>query len=173
MTQECFYNSPIGTITITADNAGITAVSLASPCKQPKQCCSDKTYMQNDSSASASKPAHAARILDEAISQLDEYFSGSRKRFELPLSPKGTEFQKKVWSALCDIEYGQTATYGAIAATSGNPKASRAVGMANNRNPIMIIVPCHRVIGSDGSLTGYAGGLEVKQFLLDLEKSNR
>ena len=105
----------------------------------------------------------------EVEKQLNEYFSGSRKVFDLPLDPAGTEFQQKVWDALQAIPYGARRTYGEIAAAVGNPKASRAVGMANNRNPIMIIIPCHRVVGADGALTGYAGGLEMKQALLELE----
>ncbi len=103
----------------------------------------------------------------------DEYFAGGRKDFDLPLCPRGTEFQKKVWSALREIPYGETRAYGEIAAAVGNPKAARAVGMANNRNPISVIVPCHRVIGSDGKLVGYGGGLDIKEFLLDLEREHR
>jgi methylated-DNA-[protein]-cysteine S-methyltransferase len=109
-------------------------------------------------------------LLKKAAGQLKEYFDGKRKVFDLPLAPRGTSFQKKVWKALQGIPYGQTRCYGEIAAKVGNPKASRAVGMANNRNPIAIIIPCHRVIGKDGSLTGYASGLKNKQALLDLEK---
>jgi len=105
----------------------------------------------------------------KAAKQLDEYFNGKRKVFDLPLALDGTDFQIKVWNALQTIRYGKTISYGQLAAMTGNPKASRAVGMANNRNPIPIIVPCHRVIGSNGSLTGYAGGLELKQKLLELE----
>lgn len=109
-------------------------------------------------------------VLHMAEMQLEEYFSGSRTEFDLPLNPEGTEFQKSVWKALCEIPYGETATYGEIAAKIGNPGACRAVGMANNRNPIAIIIPCHRVVGAGGSLTGYAGGLDKKDFLLKLEK---
>nr|AGS51828.1 methylated-DNA--protein-cysteine methyltransferase [uncultured bacterium contig00066] len=111
-------------------------------------------------------------LIKEAAKQLDEYFNRKRKKFDLPVILHGTEFQIKVWKALQKIPYGQTRSYGEIAALTGNPKASRAVGMANNRNPIPIIIPCHRVIGSNGSLTGYAGGLELKRQLLDLEKQN-
>ena len=112
-------------------------------------------------------------VLCEGERQLAEYFAGKRRSFDLPLEPRGTEFQKAVWRALCEIPYGGTATYGEIAVKIGNPKACRAVGMANNRNPIAIIVPCHRVIGADGRLTGYAGGLDKKEFLLKLESCNR
>jgi methylated-DNA-[protein]-cysteine S-methyltransferase len=101
--------------------------------------------------------------------QLDEYFRGERTQFTLSLNPKGTEFQHKVWRALCEIPYGTTMTYGQLAAQLGSPNASRAVGRANATNPIAIVVPCHRVIGKSGSLTGYAFGINRKQSLLDLE----
>ncbi|KAF5040337.1 Methylated-DNA--protein-cysteine methyltransferase [anaerobic digester metagenome] len=109
-------------------------------------------------------------LLKNAALQLNEYLDGKRNSFDLPLNPNGTEFQKKVWAALCDIPYGETRSYKQIAEYIGNPKACRAVGMANNKNPIMIFIPCHRVVGSDGSLTGYAGGLDMKEKLLSLEK---
>ena len=105
-------------------------------------------------------------ILRETAGQLDEYFAGKRRVFDLPLAPEGTEFQLDVWQALRKIGYGQTLSYGEQAAQIGRPKAVRAVGAANGRNPISIIVPCHRVIGKSGKLTGYAGGLKVKGFLL-------
>lgn len=107
----------------------------------------------------------------QAVAQLAEYLSGCRQTFDLPLNPQGTPFQKKVWAALCQIPYGVTKTYGDIAKMVGNPKACRAVGMANNRNPIMILIPCHRVIGANGSLTGYGGGLPLKEHLLKLENA--
>lgn len=110
-------------------------------------------------------------LIKEAYQQLSEYLKGERKEFDLPLNPKGTDFQKRVWRALCDIPYGETRSYKQIAKSVGNSKAVRAVGMANNRNPITIVVPCHRVIGADGKLVGYGGGLEMKEFLLRLEKS--
>lgn len=109
-------------------------------------------------------------LIKKAVKQLDEYFNGVRKNFELPIKPAGTAFQKKVWANLQKIQYGKTISYKELALMSGNINASRAVGLANNKNPIAIIIPCHRVIGSDGSLTGYAGGLELKQDLLNLEK---
>jgi len=102
--------------------------------------------------------------------QLEEYFAGSRTVFELPLNPEGSIFQKKVWEALLEIPYGETRSYGEIAKNIGNPKASRAVGMANNKNPLAIVVPCHRVIGSNGKLVGYGGGIPIKQQLLELER---
>ncbi|MXY89681.1 MAG: methylated-DNA--[protein]-cysteine S-methyltransferase [Gammaproteobacteria bacterium] len=105
----------------------------------------------------------------QAIEQLRAYFAGELERFDLPLAPAGTEFQRKVWAALQDIPYGETRSYGELARQVGNGKASRAVGAANGRNPIPVIIPCHRVVGSDGSLTGFGGGLETKRRLLDLE----
>ena len=108
-------------------------------------------------------------LLSEAIRQLEEYFAGKRRGFELPLNPKGTPFQKRVWRALEAIPYGEKRSYGDIARTVDRPKAFRAVGMANHNNPISIIIPCHRVIGADGSMIGYGGGLEIKRFLLRLE----
>ncbi|NLK00335.1 MAG: methylated-DNA--[protein]-cysteine S-methyltransferase [Clostridia bacterium] len=109
-------------------------------------------------------------LLQRAAQQLDEYFNGKRKNFDLPLAPQGTEFQKKVWGALLEIPYGETRSYKDIAIQIENPKAFRAVGMANNRNPISIIIPCHRVVGHNGRLVGYGGGLPMKEYLLDLEK---
>ena len=106
----------------------------------------------------------------EAISQLKAYFQGDRLDFDLEMDLKGTEFQKKVWKELAKIPYGTTISYGELAKRIGNPKASRAVGMANGKNPIPVIIPCHRVIGKNGSLTGFGGGLDVKQILLNLEK---
>ena len=118
-------------------------------------------------------PQGAAReeapLLQKAHGQLTEYLAGERRRFELPLAPEGTPFEQAVWAQLLKIPYGETCTYGGIAARLGKPGASRAVGMANHRNPIGIIIPCHRVIGKDGSLTGYAGGLGIKERLLILE----
>ena len=115
--------------------------------------------------------AEAARgvFIPETKRQLDEYFAGRRRKFDLPLDLRGTEFQRRVWAQLCRIPYGETRSYQDIAAALGNAKASRAVGMANNRNPVVIVVPCHRVVGKGGSLVGYAGGLDRKEFLLKLE----
>ena len=112
-------------------------------------------------------------LLAEARNQLEQYFSGSLRRFTLPLQPKGTPFQQKVWAALLQIPWGETRTYCQVAAMIGQPKACRAVGMANNRNPVAVIIPCHRVLGKDGKLVGYAGGLSVKQGLLALEQKYR
>jgi methylated-DNA-[protein]-cysteine S-methyltransferase len=109
-------------------------------------------------------------VLDRAAAQLGEYFAGDRTEFDLPLEPAGTPFQRSTWLALREIPYAETINYGQLALRVGNPKASRAVGLANGRNPISIVVPCHRVIGADGSLTGYGGGLDRKRLLLDLER---
>lgn len=111
-------------------------------------------------------------LLKETEKQLIEYFEGKRKNFDVPLNPKGTNFMKKVWTILQEIPYGEVRTYGQIAQKVGNPKAARAVGMANHKNPIPIIIPCHRVIGSDGKLIGYALGMDMKKFLLEWEKEN-
>ena len=113
------------------------------------------------------------KLLKEAEKQLEEYFSLKRKQFNLPYKQEGTTFMKKVWNALQEIPYGETRSYKQIAEKIGNPKAVRAVGMANNKNKIPIMIPCHRVIGSNGKLVGYALGLDVKKYLLDLESKNK
>lgn len=144
--------SPIGTLTIAEDGIGITDICMSGEMPDTK--------MQTKSTP----------LLCEASEQLSEYFLGKRKTFTLPLSLHGTEFQLAVWKALRDISYGETKSYKQITAQLGRPKAFRAVGMANRCNPILIVVPCHRVIGSGGSLTGYRAGLEAKRFLLALEQ---
>ena len=116
-----------------------------------------------------SSATHNAQRLIEVRTQLEQYFGGARERFDLPLAAVGTAFQQRVWQSLCAIPFGQTASYGQLAADLGNPNASRAVGLTNGKNPIAIVVPCHRVIGANGKLTGYAGGLENKRMLLELE----
>lgn len=108
---------------------------------------------------------------EAAVAQLEEYFAGRRRSFDLPLAPEGTPFQRAVWQALTDIPYGETLSYGELARRIGKPQASRAVGLANGANPLPIVVPCHRVIGADGSLTGFGGGLDIKRKLLALERS--
>jgi methylated-DNA-[protein]-cysteine S-methyltransferase len=112
-------------------------------------------------------------VLKSAARQLEEYFAGDRTTFDIPLAPEGTSFQKRVWNALLTVPYGETASYADVARRVGDVRKARAVGAANGRNPIAIIVPCHRVIGSDGSLTGFGGGLPTKRFLLDLEAETR
>ncbi len=111
-------------------------------------------------------------LLKEAARQLEEYLDGKLKSFDLPLAPEGTDFQQTVWAALQDIPYGETRTYKQVAEVIGKPEASRAVGTANGKNPILIITPCHRVIGTDGKLVGYAAGLAVKEKLLEMENIN-
>jgi methylated-DNA-[protein]-cysteine S-methyltransferase len=149
-----YYKSPIGIIEITSDEDSIIQLG----------------FIDNEKEAEA---ADAPVILKTAVKQLEEYFLGKRKSFELKLNTTGTEFQKKVWNKLIEIPYAETACYGEIAAALGNNKASRAVGGANNKNKIAIIIPCHRIIGADGSLTGYAGGLWRKEWLLKHEKDNK
>jgi methylated-DNA-[protein]-cysteine S-methyltransferase len=144
------FQTKIGLVAIEDNGSEITDVNVISD---------DQSFEMNETS-----------LLKNAAQQLNEYLEGKRNSFDLPLNPKGTEFQKKVWAALCDIPYGETRSYKQIAECVGNSKACRAVGMANNKNPIMIFIPCHRVVGSDGSLTGYAGGLDMKEKLLSLEK---
>jgi methylated-DNA-[protein]-cysteine S-methyltransferase len=110
------------------------------------------------------------RVFGEVIDQLEAYFAGKLENFDVPLAPEGTPFQQKVWKNLCDVPFGETISYGELAKRIGNPNASRAVGLANGSNPIPIIIPCHRVIGSNGKLTGYGGGLPIKEKLLALER---
>jgi methylated-DNA-[protein]-cysteine S-methyltransferase len=148
--------SPVGRLTHVASNAGLAAVLWENddPKRVPLAVAGED----------ASHP-----VLREAERQLKEYFAGARIEFDLPLDFHGTDFQKRVWAALLAIPFGQTRSYGEIAQALGNPGASRAVGAANGRNPLSIIAPCHRVIGANGKLTGFAGGLEAKAHLLALE----
>lgn len=149
------YDSPIGTICVENDSSSITGVCLN------KYNNTDRIFKNNPS-----------QLTLECVKQLSEYFDGTRKKFSLPLSPQGTVFRQKVWQALTEIPYGETRTYGDIARQIGSPKACRAVGGANNKNPIMIIIPCHRVVGHRGDLVGYACGINVKKFLLELENTH-
>lgn len=126
-------------------------------------------YFQEDS-ISPGVLVQETELLKEASEQLKDYLTGKRKNFLLPLAPEGTIFMLRVWEALCAIPYGETRTYGDVANSIGKKKASRAVGMANNRNPIPVFIPCHRVIGKNGKLVGYRGGLQIKERLLELEK---
>lgn len=157
-----FYDSPIGILCMEEENGKITALQLEYPKQKDEQ--SDFILQKWN------LPWKETELLHEANRQLQEYFCRKRKKFELPLYMEGTEFQKKVWGALCQIPYGETRSYGEIAKMIGNPKASRAVGGANHRNPIMILIPCHRVIGATGALVGFGGGLPAKEYLLKLEK---
>ena len=151
--------SPFGTLTLVASEAGLVAVLWQD------EDGSRVRLAPLDAIAEASDSA----ILAEARRQLERFLDGALDRFTLPLDVRGTPFQCSVWQALVDIPYGQTRTYGAIAAQLGRPAASRAVGAANGRNPLSIVVPCHRLVGTDGSLTGFAGGLPAKRWLIDLE----
>jgi methylated-DNA-[protein]-cysteine S-methyltransferase len=151
MKKIFFYDTKIGKIGIAEENGSITNLYFSETVADAKAILEETV------------------ILKKTNQQLQEYFAGKRKVFELPLAPKGTEFQQKVWQALKEIPFGETRSYGEIAKRIGQPKASRAVGGANNKNPLPIFVPCHRVIGANGKLVGYAGGLEVKKTLLNVE----
>lgn len=153
------FEAPFGVLTVVGSDLGIR-------------------YVMFDNDAHP-KPLERLHISDseihdsvnDAITQLDEYFNGARRDFELPLDLQGTEFQVAAWTALAAIPYGRTASYGQQAASIGRPKAVRAIGGANGRNPVAIVLPCHRIVGADGSLTGFGGGIEVKKWLLDHEQS--
>lgn len=147
------YETPLGKITITCNERAVTSLSFGELI--PVGANLEET------------PLHR-----KAYEELIEYLEGKRNFFDLPLEPKGTEFQARVWKSLLEIPYGEVRSYKYIAEKSGNVKACRAVGLANNRNPIAIFIPCHRVVGSSGKLVGYAGGLDIKEKLLLLEKSN-
>jgi len=150
-----FLNSPIGRLLIVAGDGGLTSIRF--PPQGGVRHAVDGAWTEG------------GPLVAEAARQLDEYFAGRRRVFELPLAPGGTPFMRAVWAELGRIPYGQTTSYGALAARLGKPGSSRAVGSANGKNPLPIVVPCHRVIGADGSLTGFAGGLAIKRALLDLE----
>jgi len=152
--EECLYQSPIGPLAIAEDGGAISGIRFG---------------WLNEGAPPMPACLPATPLLKSAAAQLDEYFAGGRKAFSLPLGLRGAAFSLSVWSALMEIPYGETRSYSEVASMVGRPGAARAVGMANCRNPIPIIVPCHRVIGADGSLTGYAGGLATKRYLLELE----
>lgn len=155
--KNCYsYQTKLGELYIISEGDDIVGVKFSSP----SRLC--------DGGVRKETPA-----IREAYRQLSEYLEGRRKVFDFPLKPSGTEFQMKVWEALQTIPYGQRWSYKRIAEAVGNPKASRAVGMANNRNPIAVVVPCHRVVGANGKLVGYAGGLDKKELLLELEDRNK
>lgn len=149
-----FTDSPIGRLLLAGDGAGLRRIDLPEG-RRPQ--------------APAPEWREERAPFGEALRQLEAYFAGRLRRFELPLAPEGTAFQRRVWEALCAIPYGETLSYGELARRLGKPGASRAVGLANGRNPLPIVVPCHRVVGSDGSLTGFGGGLPTKTKLLRLE----
>ena len=156
MKKVFYYSFPVGEIGIIEDSEKISGVFFQNRKDLPK----------NRESLTVSETP----LIKKTQTQLSEYFEKKRKIFDIPLLLKGTDFQIAVWKALQKIPYGQTRSYKEIAAMAGNDKACRAAGMANNRNPIAIIIPCHRVIGSNGTLTGYGGGMNIKQFLLELER---
>jgi len=165
-TESIDYPSPVGTLRIAATENGICGLTFE---RGADKRTVDFTVASPDES-SPQRQAHLRR----ALFQLDEYFAGGRTTFDLDLDiVHGTPFQRKVWDALRQIPYGQTWSYGRLATEVGNPQASRAVGGANNKNPIAVIIPCHRVIGADGSLVGFGGGLDIKQQLLALESQHR
>ena len=150
-----FVDSPVGGLKLTASEKGLTAISW------------------HDAPANGGDRSPTCETLQQAERELREYFAGQRRVFSIPLDMQGTEFQLAVWRALLDIPFGTTSSDGQLASRLGNPQTSRAVGAANGRNPIPIVVPCHRVIGSTGKLTGFGGGLPMKEFLLRLEASQR
>lgn len=150
MTDRCLYKSPIGILCIEEREGKIVRIGL-----------------QQEGYANQSE--RISSLLHEACCQFDEYFQGRRKQFDLPLHYEGTAFQQRVWEELKKIPYGETRSYEDIALQVGSPKAQRAIGQANNRNPILIIVPCHRVIHKNGDISGFACGIEAKRYLLDLE----
>ena len=152
MSFTAYYHSPVGWLRITTDNSHVLRIAFV------------------PGAGTGTAPFEQPPILRETIQQLAEYFAGQRSAFELPLRPAGTPFQQTVWRALQTIPYGQTISYRELARRVGKPKAYRAVGNANGKNPIPIIIPCHRVIQSNGALGGYSSGLHIKQFLLELEK---
>lgn len=154
----CIIESPISPILLAGNEEGLKHLIFL---KGEKGFVTPSAWIENK------------EFFEEVIKHLNAYFSGELKSFDLKFAPEGTEFQKSVWKSLCEIPYGETRSYKDIAISVGKPKACRAVGLANNRNPTAIIIPCHRVIGSNGKLTGYASGLDVKEFLLKLEQCNQ
>ena len=155
--------TPLGDLHITANEYGVTYIGFSDDHRQILKAS------ELDRSANKGK---SNAISEAAAQQLVDYFAGKRKTFDLPLDPAGTEFQQQVWQQLKHVKYGDTASYIDIATAINKPKASRAVGAANGKNPISIVIPCHRIVGSNGTLTGYAGGLDRKSFLLSLEQSH-
>lgn len=160
MKNAYFYDTTIGKILILEEEQGITELSLIA----------DSDYELRSEALALEYAMEETMLLKEAARQLNEYLEGKRTEFTVQLNPKGTQFQQKVWEELRTIPYGETRSYKQIAEAIGNVNASRAVGMANHYNPIMCMIPCHRVIGANGSLVGYAGGLPVKEQLLNMEK---
>jgi methylated-DNA-[protein]-cysteine S-methyltransferase len=163
MSYYDILESPVGAVYIGGSHAGVHRVDFVGDTHEESRFLE---RLERDSGSVPQEDPRAARV---AVEQLREYFAGERLEFDLSLAPRGTPFQLEVWGALRTIPYGTTTSYGAIAKAIGRPSGPRAVGMANGRNPIAVIVPCHRVIGSSGALTGYGGGLDRKEWLLGLE----
>lgn len=163
-TAHTIIDSPVGDLTLVAERGALVALYFPHHAHEPDSATFGARVDPSGTSADAA-------VLAEATRQLGEYFSRQRSEFTLPLAARGDAFQQRVWSLLREIPYGETRSYGQLAAALGDPNLARAVGSANGRNPLSIVVPCHRVIGSDGRLVGYGGGLERKIFLLELEES--
>lgn len=170
MIQTQTLTSPLGPIQVTACAGALVAVQLVDA---PGAFSLDDLGAQPPRDPAQPDAVATQRVLARAVHQLAEYFAGRRNAFDLPLAPRGTAFQHLVWGQLSTIPHGETRSYGDIACGIGRPTASRAVGAANSQNPIAIIVPCHRVIGANGTLTGYAGGLAAKRWLLEHEQHPR
>ncbi|MEY2958141.1 MAG: methylated-DNA--protein-cysteine methyltransferase [Actinomycetota bacterium] len=168
--------TPITAETATAPSSGPSAVSIPSPIGRLDLIAVDGALVEIRFGEGAPQPetvpVGTCPVLDRAATQLGEYFAGTRTEFDLPLAPAGTTFQSEVWGVLRQIPYGETITYGEQAGRLGDRNKSRAVGAANGKNPIPIVVPCHRVVGANGHLTGFAGGLDLKAWLLDHERRN-
>ncbi len=172
--MRAFYESPVGRLLLEANQNALTGLYFQSPSKDAGASHeSDEAYSLSPNNATVLSAWEPSTVLAVVRKQLDEYFDGARTEFSLEefgLEPSGTPFQVKVWKELLNIPYGKTISYGELAKRIGQSTASRAVGLANGRNPISIIIPCHRVIGSNGTLTGYGGGLDRKKTLLELER---
>ena len=162
-------DSPLGTLTLHAQAGHLTRLILPAANASDPDPAAPRRRDSPQTAAPATPADHA--LLDEAARQLDQYFAGHRLRFELPTAPTGTDFQRRVWTLLNQIPAGQTRTYTQLAQQLGQPRACRAVGLANHRNPLPILQPCHRVVGHDGRLVGFAGGLPAKRWLLDHENA--
>ncbi len=156
MIRYVHFESPLGPVMAVADDEGITHVDFI-----------DAKYARRIGPDWVHDPQ--APVLRECVRQLAEYYDGNRTTFDLPLAPRGTEFQRRVWDEIAHVPYGKTITYGELAKRAGAPGHARAAGAATGRNPVGVVIPCHRIVGADGSLTGYAGGLERKRELLELE----
>jgi methylated-DNA-[protein]-cysteine S-methyltransferase len=157
-------NSPIGAVALGASASGLTELRFVAGTADGGAVLDDPPGIVD-----AGEATRAAAVLERVAAQLDEYFAGRRRAFSVPVAPRGTAFQHDVWHAVAAIPYGTTTSYGSLAAGMGRPRAARAVGHANGRTPVALVVPCHRVLGASGALTGYGGGLDAKRFLLRLE----